>query len=221
MVSRESRSSVSPLPRTTCSETRARPELVEASKLFAEADARRVNPLASRTMKPAGGFTLRNRCTSGISYSSLNFLRVIDRSIAASTTPLCANSMILDATNRMARSSLSRRPNSAQTVSNTTEMLRIASGAKADPSRNGPIGIGPFPSGVTLVRVPNVTAVRSSGLLLKCHVRRLSSGHNHFPPRFPLRCVYEAAQRGSRLLPHTRPDLPFVFGQDDRALMPI
>jgi hypothetical protein len=169
MVSRESRSSVSPLPRTTCSETRARPsaqtksaleggacerqqklneasELVEASNLFAEADARRVSPLASRTMKPAGGFTLRNRCTSGISYSSLNFLRVIDRSIAASTTPLCANSMILDATNRMARSSLSRRPNSAHTVSNTTEMLRIASGAKADPSRNGPIDIGRSPA---------------------------------------------------------------------------
>jgi hypothetical protein len=169
MVSRESRSSVSPLPRTTCSETRARSSaqtksaleggacerqqklneasvLVEASKLFAEADARRVSPLASRTMKPAGGSTLRNRCTSGISYSSLNFLRVIDRSIAASTTPLCANSMILDATNRMARSSLSRRPNSAHTVSNTTEMLRIASGAKADPSRNGPIDIGRSPA---------------------------------------------------------------------------
>jgi hypothetical protein len=109
MVSRESRSSVSPLPRTTRSETRApsgqtksaleggacerqqklneASELVEASKLFAEADARRVSPLASRTMKPAGGSRLRNRCTSAISYSSLNFLRVIDRSIAASTTP--------------------------------------------------------------------------------------------------------------------------------------
>jgi hypothetical protein len=82
-------------------------------------------------MKPAAGSTLRNRCTSAISYSSLNFLRVIDRSFAASTTPLCANSMILDATKRMARSSLSCRPNSAHTVSNTTEMLQIASGAKA------------------------------------------------------------------------------------------
>ena len=74
-----------PITPTTCSETRARPsaqtksaleggacerqqklneasELVEASKLFAEADARRVSPLASRTMKPAGGSTLRNRC---------------------------------------------------------------------------------------------------------------------------------------------------------------
>jgi hypothetical protein len=65
MVAREPRSSLSPSPRTTRSETRARPfgqtksaleegecerqqkfneasELVEASKLFAEADAKRV-----------------------------------------------------------------------------------------------------------------------------------------------------------------------------------
>jgi hypothetical protein len=167
MVSRESRSSVSPLPRTTRSETRApsgqtksaleggacerqqklneASELVEASKLFAEADARRVSPLASRMMKPAVGSTLRTMHLRHQLFE-LELLRVIDRSIAASTTPLSANSMILDATNRMARSSLSRRPNSAQTVSNTTEMLRIASGAKADPSRNGPIDIGRSPA---------------------------------------------------------------------------
>ena len=82
-----------------------------------------------------------SRGHSTISYSSLNSLRVIDRSRATSRTPLCANSMILDATKRVAGSSLSRRPNSAHTLSNTTDMLRIASGSKAAPLRNGRIGI--------------------------------------------------------------------------------
>jgi hypothetical protein len=81
------------------------------------------------------------RRASTISYSSLNSLRVMDRSRAASRTPLCANSMILDATKRVAGSSLSLRPNSAHTLSNATDMLRIASGSKAAPLRNGRIGI--------------------------------------------------------------------------------
>jgi hypothetical protein len=58
---------------------------------------------------------LWKRRASTISYSSLNSLRVMDRSRAASRTPLCANSMILDATKRVAGSSLSRRPSSAHT----------------------------------------------------------------------------------------------------------
>jgi hypothetical protein len=87
-------------------------------------------------------FFALNRGTSSISYSSLNSLRVIDRSRATSRTPLCANSMILDATKRVAGSSLSRRPNSAHTLSSTTDMVLIASGSKADPSRRyGRIGI--------------------------------------------------------------------------------
>ena len=70
----------------------------------------------------------REPAHSTISYSSLNSLRVLDRSRAASRTPLRANSMILDATKRVAGSSLSLRPNSAHTLSNTTDTLRIAWG---------------------------------------------------------------------------------------------
>ena len=50
--------------------------------------------------------------------------------------------MILDATKRVAWSSLSLRPNSTHTLSNTTDMVLMDSGAKADPSRRyGRIGI--------------------------------------------------------------------------------
>ena len=99
------------------------------------------SPPVSSTVQGGG-----KRRASTISYSSLNSLRVMDRSRAASRTPLCANSMILDATKRVAGSSLSLRPNSAHTLSNATDMLRIASGSKAAPLRNGRIGIAVPPA---------------------------------------------------------------------------
>jgi hypothetical protein len=85
---------------------------------------------ASVSLTDQGG---GKRRASTISYSSLNSLRVMDRSRAVSGTPLCANSMILDATKRVAGSSLSLKPNSAHTVSNASDMLRIASGFESCP----------------------------------------------------------------------------------------
>jgi hypothetical protein len=83
-------------------------------------------------------------------------LRVIDRSRAASRTPLCANSMILDATKRVAESSLSHRPNSAHTLSSTTDMMRIASGSKTALLRRMGIAV---PGGMTHDQWANVSAV--------------------------------------------------------------
>ena len=69
-------------------------------------------PGRKRAARAAAIYGGGKRRASTTSYSSLNSLRVMDRSRAASKTPLCANSMILDATKRVAGSSLSLRPNS-------------------------------------------------------------------------------------------------------------
>jgi hypothetical protein len=82
--------------------------------------------------------------------------------------------MILDATKRVAESSLAHRPNSAHTLSSTTDMMRIASGSKTALLRI--IGIA-VPGGMTHDQCANVSAVVGRPLrILLCFpqgVRRL------------------------------------------------
>jgi hypothetical protein len=59
-------------------------------------------PGRKRAARAAAIYGGGKRRASTTRYSSLNSLRVMDRSRAASKTPLCANSMILDATKRVA-----------------------------------------------------------------------------------------------------------------------
>jgi hypothetical protein len=89
--------------------------------------------------------------------SSLNSFSVSARSLARSRIPRRANFMILDATNRVAGSSLVRRPISAHTSSRASDILRIASGSKTAPFTNWRIGMS----------APGTTAAANLNALVK------------------------------------------------------